>query len=507
MVPGKVYLVGAGPGDAELITVKGLRCLEKADVIIYDRLIDNTLLDAAPGAEKIYVGKSPDYHAREQGEINKLLLDKAKQGNVVVRLKGGDPFVLGRGGEEVAVLAKEKIPFEVVPGVSSAVAVPAYAGIPVTHRNVSSSFTVYTGHRAINKADSSQEEWSAGEGTLVFLMGITNLRNIVATLIKNGKKPSTPVAVICNGTGLSQITVEGRLDTIADKVKQAKLKAPGVVVIGEVVKLRQRLRWFDTRPLFGKRVLVTRAKRQSSQLLDRLREYGAITVEMPTIEIRPLDSTEELDGAIGRLDDYNWILFTSVNGVNAFFTRVQALGSKVQQLKTVQIGAIGPATAGALGERGIIPDYIPKTYTSRGLLTGLKKENMAGARVLLPRADIADRELASGLVKMGAVVDEVVAYKTEPEYEVSDESREALLSGKIDITIFTSASTVVNLFKILNERKKVATVLNSMIIACIGPKTAAKAKEFDIKVDIVAHEHTTSGLLQAIVKYVQGRVE
>ncbi|MCX8126936.1 MAG: uroporphyrinogen-III C-methyltransferase, partial [Dehalococcoidia bacterium] len=323
---GKVYLVGAGPGDPGLITVKGLEYLKKADVIIYDRLVDDSLLEqASPEADRIYVGKGRGCHTMEQKEINLLMVSKAREGKTVVRLKGGDPFVLGRGGEEAEVLAANNVPFQVVPGVSSAYAVPAYAGIPVTHRHLASSFTVITGHEAPDKGKTNiaWDKISQGSDTLVFLMGMENLAQIVAQLMQNGKPPATPIAVISQGTTPKQQTVVGTLQDIVGRARSENLAPPAVIVIGEVVKLQQKLRWFDNLPLFGKRVLVTRPAHQASELSHLLLERGAMPVLMPTIKISPPRSWNKLDKALASLKDYGWIVFTSVNAVDMFWKRLQ----------------------------------------------------------------------------------------------------------------------------------------------------------------------------------------
>lgn len=509
MKHGKVYLVGAGPGDPGLITVKGLECLRKADVIIYDRLVDDSLLEeVSPGADKIYVGKGRAYHAMEQKEINLLLIGKAREGKKVVRLKGGDPFVLGRGGEEAEVLAANDIPFEVVPGVSSAYAVPAYAGIPVTHRRLASSFTVITGHEDPEKGESSID-WdriSTGSDTLVFLMGMGNLAQIVNKLIKNGRSPSTPAAVISQGTSPGQRTIVGRLEDIVSKAKKENFEPPAVIVVGEVVKVREQIRWFENLPLFGKRVLVTRAEHQTKELSQLLLERGAMPVEMPVIRISPPGTWKELDKAILDLESYHWIIFTSINAVEMFWKRLQAKKLDARQFGGTKIGAIGPATAEALEERGLHPDYIPKTYTSQGFLAGLKKQDVEGCRVLLPRADIAGNELSEGLVKLGAKVHQVTAYRTATVINSVSQAKQMLLRGEIDVITFTSASTVNGLLAILGQKWE---VVKQAGLACIGPNTAAALADKGLKADIVAREHTMPRLVDAIEHYFQrkGRVD
>jgi uroporphyrinogen III methyltransferase/synthase len=499
MKRGKVYLVGAGPGDVGLITQKGLRCLAQAEVVVYDRLLDQQLLAVVSAkAEKIYVGKAAGAHARSQGEINRLLVKKAREGKTVVRLKGGDPFVLGRGGEEAEALADNHIPFEIVPGISSAVAVPAYAGIPLTHRRLASSLAVITGHQAPGKSTINWEKLATAVDTLVFLMGMKNLPQIVAKLIEHGRSPDTPVAVIKEGATPAQETVVGRLKDIVDKTKERRLVPPAVIVVGEVVRLREKLRWFDNRPLFGKRILVTRARHQASALSQLLSQRGAEPVELPAISIQALRDTRELDQAIANLDQYQWVVFTSVNGVEAFFQRLYNLKRDSRALSGLKIGAIGPATAKALAQKGINADYIPEVYSSEGLLTGLKGHPIRGKRFLLPRADIAGKELTDGLTRLGAEVHEIVAYRTVAPPEAMAKIREMLSSGKIDVITFTSSSAVSHLMAALQGDP---TLINKAKVACIGPKTAEAATKAGLKVDIVAREHTVLGLLEAMEEY------
>jgi uroporphyrinogen III methyltransferase/synthase len=503
---GKVYLVGAGPGDPSLITVKGLDCLRRADVVIYDRLIDDSLLDAAPPeAERIYVGKGRGRRAKEQKEINQLLVSKGREGKTVVRLKGGDPFVLGRGGEEAEALAMNHVPFEVVPGVSSALAVPAYAGIPVTDRRLASSFTVITGHEDAEKRKSSisWDKISMGGDTLVFLMGMGNLARIVRQLVEKGRPHSTPVAVISQGTSPRQRTIVGTLEDIVSRAAKEVFQPPAVVVVGEVVKLRERLRWFDNRPLFGKRILVTRAEHQANELSRLLLESGAMPVEMPVIKISPPPTWKALNQAILNLKRYHWIIFTSVNAVEVFCKRLYALELDVRQLAGVRIGAIGPATARALEEKGLHPDYLPETYTSQGFLAGLKGQDIAKCRVLLPRADIAGNELADGITELGAEVHRVTAYRTVAVRKSVLQGKQMLLRGEIDVVTFTSASTVNNLLAILGQEWEVMKVAK---LACIGPNTAAALAERGLKADIVAREHTIPGLVEATEKYFQRKI-
>jgi len=500
---GKVYLVGGGPGAPGLITQKGRDCLARAEVVVYDRLVDEQLLEmVSPKAEKVYVGKAAGAHTRSQSEINQLLVEKAKGGKTVVRLKGGDPFVLGRGGEEAEALANNRIPFEIVPGISSAVAVPAYAGIPVTHRRLASSFAVITGHEAPGKGSPSinWEKLATAVDTLVFLMGMKNLPEIVAKLIEHGRSPDTPVAVIKEGTSPEQETVVGRLGDIVAKAEEHHLTPPAVIVVGEVVKLREKLRWFDNRPLFGKRILVTRARHQAGALSRLLSERGAQPIELPAIGIQKIADSGDLDAAIGNLPAYQWVIFTSTNGVEAFFERLEALKLDSRALCRLKVGAIGPATAQALRARGIIPDFVPEVYSSKGLIAGLKSYPVRGKRFLLPRADIADEELTRGVRELGAEVHEVAAYRTVAEPEALAQARRMLLAGDIHITTFTSSSAVSNLVAAFQGDP---AAINSSKVACIGPKTAETAAKAGLRVDIIASEHTMPGLAAAIEDYFE----
>ena len=501
MKPGKVYLVGAGPGDPGLITIKGLDCLRGADVVIYDRLVNENLLnETSPGAERIYVGKAANGASWKQEDINGLLLKKAREGKVVIRLKGGDPFVFGRGGEEAEVLALNRIPFEVVPGVSSALAVPAYAGIPVTDRRLTSSFTVITGHKAHGKGNSSipRHELHNGSDTLVILMGMANLANVIEELMEGNRPPSTPVAVISDGTSHRQRCITGTLKDIIARVESEGFHPPAVVVIGEVARLREQLCWFDNRPLFGKRVLIIGALQQTTQLGQLLRGFGAVPVELPVLEIQLASTPSELDEAILNLKDYHWLIFTSVNGVDAFFRRLYAQNKDARGLVNLHIGVMGPTTAKALKERGVRADYMPPKYTIKSFLVELKGQDMAGCRVLLPRSDTAGKKLVLGLARLGAEVHEVVAYRTTPSADALSEGEQMLLSGEIDIIAFTSPSSVTHMVTALNRGRGTIT---GGLVACIGPKTAVAASKAGLRVDLVARKHTIPGLAEAMERY------
>jgi uroporphyrinogen III methyltransferase/synthase len=498
---GLIYLVGAGPGDPGLITAKGLACLQKADVIVYDRLVSPALLRQAPrGCEMIDVGKSPQRHTLPQEAINTLLVEKALAGKIVVRLKGGDPFLFGRGGEEAEALAEAGVPFEVVPGVTSAIAAPAYAGIPVTHRDQTSSFAVVTGHEDPTKAESSLDwhKLATGVGTLVILMGVGNLPQIVAKLIEHGRDPRTPIAIVQEGTEARQKTVAGTLADIVAKAREADIKPPAVTVVGEVVALREKLRWFDTKPLFGKRILVTRSRQQASALSERLRELGAEPLEYPAIEIAPPKDMTPLDKAIAALPTYDWLVFTSANGVRALVDRMNEKGVEIEALARPKIAAIGPATAQALAGYGLRVDYMPQVYLAEEIATGIG--DVAGQRILLPRVERAPKQLAQALRGKEAAVDEVTAYRTLA-VGAPDELKALFEDGQIDIVTFTSSSTVRNLVANLPGPTP-ATVLSRCLVACIGPVTARAAKRLGIRVDVVAEEHTIAGLVEAIVTAV-----
>jgi len=500
---GKVYLVGAGPGDPGLITLKGKACIERADVVVYDYLAATTLLRyAREDAELIYVGKKGGDHTLSQDGINTLLVEKARQGFVVTRLKGGDPFIFGRGGEEVEVLADAGIAFEVVPGVTSAVAAPAYAGIPLTHRKFTSTVAFVTGHENPEK-ESSNIDWkslASGIGTLVFFMGVKNLENIANQLMKHGMAPEKPAALIGWGTTPRQTTVVGTLGTIEAEVRKAGMKPPALIVIGDVVNLRERMRWFENRPLLGKRIVVTRARKQASGFLRMLSDSGAECLECPTIKVVPPESWHALDKAIGRLSDYDWLIFTSVNGVSYFYKRLFAAGMDTRALQDIRVAAIGPATAERLLDFGISCDIIPENYRAESVVAAFEHVPVTGKKILLPRAREARSILPEELTRMGARVDEITAYVTE----ISDQNVETLLNhlenGSVDCLTFTSSSTVRN-FKRLLPSEKFESLVREVTVACIGPITADTAESLGFDVHVVAREYTIQGLYAAIVDH------
>jgi len=501
---GKVYLVGAGPGDPGLLTLKAKECISQADVVVYDYLANEAFLDYAdPKTELIYAGKKGGSHTMKQKEINSLLVKKAKEGLTVVRLKGGDPFIFGRGGEEVQDLVKAGISFEVIPGVTSAIAVPAYAGIPLTHRDYNSTVTFVTGHEDPTKKE-SDIAWNAlamSRGTLVFLMGVGNLSRIVENLMEHGRSPGTPVAIIQNGTVPEQKTIVGKLQDITEKAQGEGVKPPAIIVVGDIVNLRNELDWFEKRPLFGKRIVVTRAREQASDFLVRLNELGAACIEFPTIEVVPPQSWDALDGAIMRLERYQWVLFTSVNGVKFFFERLNALGMDVRKMKDLKVGVIGPKTAQAIEQKGINPDLVPDEYRAEAIVTGMKEE-VTGVRILLPRATKARDVLPIELVNRGAIVEEVPAYQTIKPDKDTGHVREMLEQGAVDMVTFTSSSTVNNFMEMFqNERDQLQKWMENVAVACIGPITAQTAEEKGLSVSLIPPEYTIESLTHAIVQY------
>ncbi len=502
MTVGKVYLIGAGPGDIKLITVKGLECIQKADVIVYDRLANPRLLSyRRPDAELIYVGKSPDRHTLTQDEINKVLVEEGLKGKVVARLKGGDPYVFGRGGEEGEELRKAGVPFEEVPGITSAISVPAYAGIPITHRDFTASFTVVTGHEEPGK-ETSNINWprlAQDPGTLVFLMGVGNLPQIVENLVKHGKDAQTPIALIRWGTRPEQRVVTGVLSNIVEVVEKAGIKSPAIIIIGQVVTLRDTLRWFEDKPLFGKRVLVTRSREQASVLSEKLENLGAEAWEYPTIKIQDPDDLAALDNAVAHAGDYSWIIFTSVNGVKAFFQRLKAQKLDIRTLKDAKICAIGPKTAEALEERGLLVDVMPEVFRAEAVIEALKDRIQTGDKVLLPRADLARQVLVDSLQQLGADVHEVIAYQTVLADETDTQLLlEKLQAGEIHVVTFTSSSTVTNFLKLIGDHRD---LLQGITMAYIGPVTAETAEKNGLKVDICAEQYTIDGLVNAIQGY------
>jgi uroporphyrinogen III methyltransferase/synthase len=501
---GKVYLVGAGPGDPGLLTLKGKECLEAADVVLYDYLANPVLLQYAPTtAERIYVGRRGRGQYQEQADINRLLIERAKEGNVVIRLKGGDPFVFGRGGEEAEAVAAAGVDFELVPGVTSAVAVAAYAGIPVTHRTLASTVTFVTGHEDPTKP-AALLEWpklASASGTLVFMMGMKNLPSIVKQLLSEGRSPDTPVAAIRWGTKAAQQTIVGTLGDIVAKTEAAHLEPPTVIVVGEVVRLRAQLNWFETKPLFGKRVVLTRAQEQAREFSQLLAAYGAEPVEVPTIQIVPPASWEAIDDAMTRLSTYQWLIFTSANGVRPFMDRLHAAGNDARALANLRLCAIGPRTAQELGIYGLTPDVIPTEFQAEGVIAALARVGIHGSRILIARAEVAREILPDQLRELGATVEVIPVYRTiAPVMDVAYLTQQ-LHDGQVAVVTFTSSSTVRNFVELLGGRDRVRPLLAGVVVACIGPITAHTAEEHGLTVTVMPDENTVPALARAIVRH------
>jgi uroporphyrinogen III methyltransferase/synthase len=502
---GIVYLVGAGPGDPGLITVKGLACLRRADVVVYDYLANPVFLENAPAAaERIYVGKRKGCHHTPQDEINALLAEKARQGKTVVRLKGGDPYVFGRGGEEARHLAREGVPFEVVPGVTAGFAAAVYAGIPLTHRDFTTSLGLVTGHEDPAKKMSTLdwEKLATGVGTLIFYMGMANLPLIAEKLVAHGRPASTPVAVIRWATTPRQQTLTATLGDVVEKVRESGIKPPAVILVGEVVGLREELRWFDNRPLFGRRILVTRTAEQAGEFSSLLETRGAEALSCPVIEIVPPATWDELDAEIGRLAETDFLVLTSANGVDAFFSRLKASGLDLRALKDVKLVAVGPKTAAALEALGLRPDLQPGDYRAEGVVALLAGQDLAGKRVLYPRAELARDLIPRELATRGAVVAAPVAYRTLPPAEGAGRVRRAL-EEDIDAVTFTSSSTVENFLKMAGDEGR--KLLEKIAVFSIGPQTTATVERHGLKVAAEASSSTLEGLVEAMTEYFVNR--
>lgn len=501
MKTGKVYLIGAGPGDPGLLTLKGKRCLEEAEVVIYDYLVDQRILAyARPEAELIYAGKQSGADTIPQVEINRLMIERASHGQVVARLKGGDPFLFGRGGEEAEELVAANLPFEIVPGVTSALAVPAYAGIPVSHRDYASAVAIVSGHKEVweNAPHLNWATLAGVGGTLVFLMGTRQLRNNMERLVRHGLPESTPVALIRLGTRPDQEVLTGTVGTIAVLAAERRFEPPAIAVVGEVVRLRERLRWFDTKPLFGRRIVVTRPRIQASGFVELLEQQGAEVIQFPTIETVPPASYERLDAALAALPGYRWLIFTSVNGVRYFFARLRVRQQDIRSLGDVRIAAIGPETARAVEALHLRVDAVPEEYRAEALVTVLG--DVSGQRILLPRAAEARAVLPRELRTLGAQVDEIAVYQTfRPRQASTQELRALLQERKIDLITFTSSSTVRN-FLALFPDDEVSALLGKTRIGCIGPITADTARECGLEVAIQPGTYTIPAFAAAIVE-------
>lgn len=501
---GKVYIIGAGPGDPGLLTVKAVRCIERSDVLVYDYLVSPEILNyARADARLVYVGKKGGHHTASQDEINGILVREASEGNTVARLKGGDPFIFGRGGEEAEVLFEAEIPFEIIPGITSAIAVPAYAGIPLTHREHTSTVAFVTGHEDPKK-DKSRIDWGklSGIETLVFLMGVKNLPRIVGSLLENGRSPDTPAAIIRWGTTHDQVTLSGTLGDIADLAEEKKMTPPAIFVVGEVARLRENLNWFERKPLFGRGIVITRPEKQAGELASLLSEEGARIIHFPTIEIVPPETYDDLDRALANVEDYDWIIFTSANGVRFFFNRLSEMGKDVRDLKGIKICSIGPATKAAIKKHGIPVDIVPDEFISEGVVAALKGQGMEGTRVLLPRAEVARDVIPAGLEKLGATVDVAAAYRTVSSGRDGEELERLIEEGKVDVITFTSPSTVSNFITIMGGNFNLPETIR---IACIGPVTEKTAHEAGLRVDIVQGPYEITGLVTAMKEWFENR--
>ncbi len=507
---GKVYLVGAGPGDPNLITLRGKYLLERADVVVYDYLANKKLLNhVPPTATFIYAGKKGGgLHAFTQEGINQLLVEKARQGNMVVRLKGGDPFIFGRGGEEIEELAAEGIAFEVVPGVTSATAAATYAGIPITHRDYTASVAFVTGHEDPTKEYSNLhwDKLATGAGTIVIYMGIKTLPLVTKKLMDHGRSPDTPVAVVRWASTPKQRSVEGTLATITQVVKDAGITPPALVIIGDVVKLRSTIDWFEKRPLFSKRMVVTRTREQASELVAKLEENGAECFEYSTIQIEPVEDYAPLDRALANIIGYDWILFTSINAVTYFFKHLHAVGRDSRSLAGPKIAAVGKATAEELGKYGIRADLLPETFTGEGLAQALLASEVgAGSQILLPRALRAGEALPETLTDAGAAVHVAPVYQNVPPKGRQEELRQQLAQGEIDLVTFTSSSTVTNFIAMVapDDAEELKKLMQGVTIAAIGPITAETIREAGLQVDIQPERYTIADMVRAIVRYYQ----
>ncbi len=501
--PGKVYFVGAGPGNVGLLTLRALECLRKAHVIVYDRLVNEQVLTFAdPQAKRVYAGKAAGNHALSQREISRLLVDEAEKGKTVVRLKGGDPFIFGRGGEEAEEVASREIPFEVVPGVSSASGAPGYAGIPLTHRRLASSVAFVTGHEDPSKGKSRVplEAIFRHVETLVVLMGVSNLPSIIARLLRSGRSPSTPVAVIQDGTLPQQQTVAGTLEDIVDRCRKKAIRPPAILVAGGVAGLREKLSWFERLPIFGRRIVVTRAFDQVHGLASLLYERGARPYALPTIEVRPPHSYRDLDRKLALAGRYDYILFTSVNGVQHFFERLAALGRDVRSLGNARLGAIGPKTKAALERYFLHVEVMPDEFCSAGLVKALKKKRLKGKKILLPRSRKASSFLPGELRHRGARVDEVTAYDIRKPPAASPEVRRLLLRGDADCVTFTSPSTFANFLSFFTAHE-LASFMPQLTVAAIGPVTEKAILKAGYPVHIVPEQYTLPSLADAIEGY------
>lgn len=495
---GKVYLVGAGPGDYKLLTLKGLQCVKEADVIVYDRLANDIILkDAKENCEFIYVGKKSSDHTKTQDEINDIIAEKALGGKIVTRLKGGDPYVFGRGGEEGEFLLDKGVDFEVVPGITSAIGGLCYAGIPITHRDFASSFHVITGHLKEEEKELNWNVLAKLDGTLVFLMGVSNLKNITMNLIKEGKDSGTPAALVNWGARPYQRVVTGTLGDIYDIAIRENIGSPSLIIVGGVVSLRNKLNFYEKKPLFGKNVVITRSRAQSSKLVERVNDLGGNPIEFPTIKINEILPNEELNDAIKNIEKYTYVVFTSENAIEIFFNRLYELNKDIRSLANLKVAAIGKATADCLRKRGIIADFVPEKFVAEGLIELLNKNINNNDNILIPRAKEARNVLVEELRKI-CTVEEIKIYETIRENSEKNSIIELLQKDSKPFITFTSSSTVKNFIEILGEDN--LELLRGAKLVSIGPVTSKTIKSFGLDVYSEAIEYTIDGIINKLIE-------
>ena len=503
-MPGKVWMVGVGPGDPELITVRGTEVLSRAEVVVYDETVNPEYLESAPdGAEVFNAGRQPTLHAMTEREIAGLLIQRAGEGKNVVRLLGGDPFVFGPGVGEALALAAAGVPFEIVPGVTSTVAAPAYAGIPVLHPDLARSYAVVAGDAA-GTAPESLINWdrlATAVDTLVFPGAVENLPALVARLLDGGRSPQTPVAVVGWGTDARQATIVGTLADIAARVEAAALHAPAITVVGDVVRLREQLRWYDDRPLFGRRVLLARTRHGASAIKRLLQSEGAEVVELPTHEVVEAVAPEIIGRVVEALAEgqYGWVIFSSERAVEMFFRHLAGLGRDARTLHAAQIVATGGDTAEALTDHGIIADVLVEDPTPEALLTQLRARNLSRRRVLLPRAEARNQDLLLGLRRAGGEVEDVPLYVASVPRQPNREALDRLQRREIDAIVFPASTAVTNFIKMLGDGVE---PLRSVTVACIGPLTADAARRAGLRVDVVAEPATPAGVVRGLRDYL-----
>ncbi len=504
--PGCVYLIGAGPGDPGLLTLRGLEILKRGEIVFYDHLVNQEILKFCPQAQIIYVGKIGHEDSIPQDQIEKKLLEAVRNFRVVVRLKGGDPFIFGRGGEEAEFLAKSGIDFEVIPGVTSASAVPTYAGIPLTHRDLASSVTLVTGHEDPQKGGKEEEapalNWSglAAEKTLVLLMGVKNLGENFEKLMEHGMAPKTPAAIIEWGTYPFQRTVVGNLQSLPELADKAGIQAPSVVVVGEVVRLREKLTWFEKRPLFGRKILVTRPKQQAGELSHRLKELGAQVLEFSTLKVSPPNNWKSVDRAVAKLGEYDWILFSSVNAVEFFFKRLKELKKDIRSLGKAKILAVGPVTAGRLQQLGLMVERHLEEYSTDAMAKSLNTEEIRGKKILFPRADRARANIIQDLAQRGAEMEVAPVYQTHTPQYSPEEISYIFEKTQPDLLTFASGSTVKNFTALLGEADLLKQVKKIPAIV-IGPVTREAAEQLGFKVVAMPKDYTIDGMVEEIRGY------